>query len=296
MRLGHNFEFAQTVAVAQTHIWEKPFVHQAILSRAISSNSTSLWHFLLQLYLTPKNINRNNQTCQGWCKSVLEDIMRLLTLSLLDTNNLPVPHLTFSVRLIATKSEPGRRETPTLPWRGAMSTLHTFWRCRVHPSRWKDPSIFFLSKEGINQKIDRPAKAFFPWFMNISSQDPNFSRKDGHFAREFLWNFQILKQTVGGEQTYEMLMSDDWWVFVLPGVVWGPSPKQTPNIDNKLPQSAPTTQLFIHPWNSQSPSILLEKKLPSHHCKTRASQKTLWIFMFFSSFTRCATIFPISFL
>ena len=116
-------------------------------------------------------------------------------------NILWVPCLTFSVRLIATKSEPGRRETPTLPWRGAMSTLHTFWRCRVQPSRWKNPSRFTLTKEGINKKNDRLAKVFFPWFMNISSQDPNFSKKDGHFARDFLWNFRILKQTVGVSKT-----------------------------------------------------------------------------------------------
>lgn len=164
--------------------------------------------------------------------------MRLLTLSLLDTNNLPVPHLTFSVRLIATKSEPGRRETPTLPWRGAMSTLHTFWRCRVQPWRWKNPSRFILTKEGINKKNDRLAKVFFLWFMNISSQDLNFSKKDGHFVENFM-EFPDPQTDCWGEQTYEMLMSDDWWVFVLPGVVWGPH-------QNKLPTST-TNSLKVHP-------------------------------------------------
>lgn len=112
--------------------------------------------------------------------------MRLLTLSLLDTNNLPVPHLTFSVRLIATKSEPGRRETPTLPWRGAMSTLHTFWRCRVQPWRWKNPSRFILTKEGINKKnSDRLAKVFFPWFYEYFISRSKFLEK----RRPFCWEF-----------------------------------------------------------------------------------------------------------
>jgi len=44
--------------------------------------------------------------------------------------------------------------------------------------------------------------------MNISSQDPNFSKKDGHFVENFM-EFPDPQTDCWGEQTYEMLMSDD---------------------------------------------------------------------------------------
>ena len=114
----------------------------------------------------------------------------------------------------------------------------------------KSKQIYF--DEGRNQQkktIDWP-KYSFPdlWIFHLKIQ---ISRRKTAISLGISYGISgSSNRLLGWAKPYEMLISDDWRVFVLPGVVWGPSPKQTPNIDNKLPQSAPTTQLFILQLNS----------------------------------------------
>lgn len=221
--------------------------------------------------------------------------MRLLTLSLLDTNILLVPHLTFSVRLIATKSEPGRRETPTLPWRGAMSTLHTFWRCRVRPSRWKDPSRFFFV-EGRNQQkkpIDWPKHSFRDlWIFHLKIQ---ISRRKTAILLRILWNFRILKQTVGVSKRMKCLFPMiDECLFCRGS--FEDLTKTNSQHRQQTPSKCTHNSTFHSPIQLLISIDFAWKKRPSHHCKTRASQKNTVKRCVFSSFTRFATIFPISFL